>query len=123
LGIFGQVAIRVAYDKINEVHHAYFPAFIIPGLHITTYDLQFILESFLECFSLGKTQQAFIDCQNQEFFDYPFSSLYWLLIWFLKVANAYLDIPIEKYCLNSYRNMDRKYWSKFLDYLNARGSP
>ena len=70
-----------------------------------------------------KTQDDLAGLQELEYFDLPTSSLYWILAWFLRVANLYLDIPISSYSISSYRGLTPDYWTKYRQNIHARASP
>src|SRR5690606_22321434 len=59
LNYFGEVAIRVAFDKDTKVHHAYFPAFIIPHLKITVFDLEVLVSSFIQSFCVSSCLESY----------------------------------------------------------------
>lgn len=89
LGFFGEVAIRVSYDKTSGIHHAYIPTFIIPYLKITTYDLEFLIKSFHQSFVASEVIEKYSQINDKEYFDLSFSSLYFLIEWFIRKCRTF----------------------------------
>lgn len=123
LGHFDKVAIRVAYDKQNKVHHSCFPAFIIPYLKITTYDLQFIIKSYLLSFCAFEVANQYSQINSNEFFDLPLSSIYSLLVWFIKKCRTFEICFFESNSISVLRGGHDQLLEKFLHFLRSRASP
>lgn len=123
LHFFGKVAIRVAYDKKNKVHHAFIPAFIVPGLKLTVFDLQVLITSFMESFSTSLTLENYSK-ELPEYYDLPLSSFYHLLAWFCRRCRSVLNLPIEGNSINHLRPyLNGLILGRFLKDINTRAPP
>jgi len=122
LNYFGNIAIRVAYDKVNKVHHAFIPAFVIPYLKITTFDLENLIKLFLVTFSAANTLDKFSH-DKPEYFDMPLSSFYWLLSWFTSKCRSELGECSDSNSIIHLYNKTASIVDKYLENLHSRASP
>ena len=123
LNFFGKVAIRVAYDKVNDRHHAFIPGFIIPGLRTTTYDLKILLESFLSCFIINDAIEKYSGSLSREYFDLPVSTAYFLLQWFIRKCRTWLGVRTETNSILELKEFSLETVKKFILDLHARAPP
>jgi hypothetical protein len=120
LNFFGKIAFRVAYNKLENRHHAFIPAFIIPGLNTTIYDLKILLESFLSCFLINDAIEKYSSSSSQEYFDLPVSTAYFRLAWFIRKCRTWLGMVIETNSIQELKKFSLDVVQKFILDLHAR---
>lgn len=122
LDYFGDVAIRVAYDKKNKKHHAYLPIFIIPFLKITIFDLQLIIINFFKFNSIFDVIEQY-SIGALEYLDLSTSTCYSYLNWFMTECRTKLNVQFDNNCLSDLRYKSPSILNQYLEYLQTNIQP
>jgi hypothetical protein len=114
---FGKVAIRVAYDKTHDRHHAYLPLFIIPYIALTIFDINFLVTYFLKGLTVDEIIQYYSK-DLREYYDLSTSSCYYYLKWFVIQARTALNYSFNNNSILNLKDLNStNLFDQYLKYL------